>query len=259
MGLLIFWAIIFVIIVLHEGGHLLMAKKYGVRVNTYSIGFGPRIIGIKFYQGKISWRIGNKLPTNTKIWFRKDNTEYRIAPVPFGGFCALEGEMKSTGKPYELASKPFGQKVAIALAGVGINFITGLLALFGIAIKNLGFIGGIKNTIIMIYQTIVSLFVGIYLLCSGGAEITKASEVNQLMSGISIEYVIAYFGVFSILLGLTNLLPWPCLDGSLPVLWLLEKLTHNKISKFLQIIWFIGFVSLIVLQIIILWYWIFGV
>ena len=58
MGLLIFWAIVFVIVVLHELGHLLMAKKYGVRVNTYSIGFGPRIIGIKFYNGKCSWRFG---------------------------------------------------------------------------------------------------------------------------------------------------------------------------------------------------------
>jgi membrane-associated protease RseP (regulator of RpoE activity) len=257
MGLLIFWAIIFVIVVLHELGHLLMAKKYGVRVNTYSIGFGPRLIGIKFYKGQISWRIGNKLPTNTKVWFRKDNTEYRIAPIFFGGYCSLEGEMKSTGKNYELASKPFGQKVAIALAGVGINFITGLLALFGIAIKNLGFIEGIKNTIIMIYQTIVSLFMGIYLLCTGGAEITKASEVNQLMSGISIEYVIAYFGIFSILMSVLNCVPFPCLDGSLPVIWLIEKITKGKASKILQIIWVLGFIVLMILQVIIFYFWIF--
>jgi membrane-associated protease RseP (regulator of RpoE activity) len=257
MGLLIFWAIIFVIIVLHEGGHLLMAKKYGVRVNTYSIGFGPRIIGVKFYKGQISWRIGNKLPTNTKVWFRKDNTEYRLAPVPFGGFCSLEGEMISTGKPYELASKPFGQKVAIALAGVGMNFITGLLVLFGIAIKNLGFIEGIKNTIIMIYQTIVSFWVGIYLLCIGQTGITKAGEVNQIMSNLSIEYILAYFAIFSILMGIINLAPIPALDGSLPFLWVIEKLTGGKASKLLQIIWFIGFVLLMILQVVIFYFWIF--
>ena len=257
MGLFIFWLIIFVTIVLHELGHLLMAKKYGVRVNTYSIGFGPRIIGVKFYKGQISWRIGNKLPTNTKVWFRKDNTEYRIAPIFFGGYCSLDGEMKSTGKPYELASKPFGQKVAIALAGVGINFITGLLALFGIAIKNHGFIEGVKNTIIMIYQTIVSLFVGIYLLCFGGTEITKASEVNQLMSNISIEYVITYFGVFSILMSILNCIPFPCLDGSLPLVWLVEKITKGKASKILQTIWVLGFIILMLLQVIIFYFWIF--
>jgi membrane-associated protease RseP (regulator of RpoE activity) len=257
MGLLIFWAIIFVIIVLHEGGHLLMAKKYGVRVNTFSIGFGPRIIGVKFYKGQISWRIGNKLPTNTKVWFRKDNTEYRLAPIPFGGFCSLEGEMVSTGKPYELASKPFGQKLQIVLAGVTMNFITGLLVLFGIAIKNLGFIEGIKNTIIMIYQTIVSFWVGIYLLCIGQTGITKASEVNQLMSNLSIEYILAYFGVFSVLMGIINLAPIPALDGSLPFLWVIEKLTGGKASKLLQIIWFIGFVLLMILQVIIFYFWIF--
>ena len=258
MGLFIFWLIIFVIIVMHELGHLLMAKKYGVRVNTYSIGFGPRIIGVKFYKGQISFRIGNKLPTNTKIWFRKDNTEYRIAPVLFGGFCSLEGEIKSTGKPYELASKPFGQKVVIALAGVGINFITGLLALFGIAIKNQGFTEGIKNTIIMVYQTIVSLFVGIYLLCSDGAEITKASEVNQLMSNMNIEYIIAYFGLFSVIMAVINAFPfWPCLDGSLPVAWLIEKLTKGKASNILQYIWIAGFIILMILQVIIFYFWIF--
>jgi membrane-associated protease RseP (regulator of RpoE activity) len=257
MGLLIFFSILFVIIILHELGHLLLAKKYGVLVKTYSVGFGPRIIGIKFYKGKASIRIGNETPTNPDIWLRKDNTEYRIAPVPFGGFCALEGEMKSTGKPYELASKPFGQKVAIALAGVGINFITGLLALFGIAIKNHGFIEGIKTTLILIYQTIISLFMGIYLLCSGGAEITKASEVNQLMSNISIEYIIAYFGVFSVLMSILNCIPFPALDGSLPLVWLVEKITKGKASKILQTIWVLGFIVLMILQVIIFYFWIF--
>jgi membrane-associated protease RseP (regulator of RpoE activity) len=257
MGLLIFGIIIFVIVTCHELGHLLMAKKYGVRVNIFSVGFGPRIIGIKFYKRKISWRIGNRIPTNTKVWFRKDNTEYRIAPIPFGGFCALEGEMISTGKPYELSSKPFGQKLQIVLAGVVMNFISGMLVLFGIAIKNLGFIEGIKATIIMVYQAIVSFWVGIYLLCIGQTGITKAGEVNQLMSNLSMEYILAYFAIFSILMGVINLLPFPALDGSLPFLWIIEKLTGGKASKVLQYVWFIGFILLMILQVIVLYFWIF--
>jgi membrane-associated protease RseP (regulator of RpoE activity) len=257
MGLLTFFVITFVIVLLHELGHLLMAKKYGVRVNTYCIGFGPRVIGVKFYNGKASFRIGNKQPTNIAIWSMEDITEYRIAPIFFGGFCALAGEMESTGKDYELASKPFSQKLQIALAGVGINFVTGLVALFGIAIKNLGFVQGIKNTLIMVYQTITSLFTGIYLLCTGGAGITKASEVNQLMSGISIEYVIAYFGVFSVLMGIINCIPFPCTDGSLPFLWIIEKITKGKASNILQTIWVLGFIILMLLQVIIFYFWIF--
>ena len=258
MGLLIFGIIIFVIIMLHEFGHLLAAKFYGVRVKTWSVGFGPRLVGIKFYKGKISWRFGKFMPTNSRVWFRKNNTEYRIAPIPLGGFCSMAGELKSTGKSYELSAKPFGQKVAIALAGVAINFITGLLALLGIGIKNYGFVEGIKNTVIILYQMIINLWVGLYLLCTNQIGITTASEVNQLMMGINFEYILICFGIFSILMAIINSLPYPCLDGSLPLLWILEKITKGKASKLLQLIWFIGFIILMVLQVIILYYWVRG-
>jgi len=255
MGLLIFWAILFTIIVCHELGHLLMAKKYGVRVNVYSIGFGPRIIGVKFYKRQISWRIGNRIPTNTKVWFRKDNTEYRIAPIFFGGFCSLEGELKSTGKPYELATKPLSQKIQIILAGVGLNFITGFLALLGIAIKNHGFINGLKYISIFIYQIFFNLF---YALCTGQIEITTAKGVNTLMSGLSFEIVLAYFGFLSILMAIFNVMPIPALDGSYPCYWLIEKISKGKATKALKIIWFISFILLMILQVIILYFWIVG-
>jgi membrane-associated protease RseP (regulator of RpoE activity) len=257
MGLLIFFSILFVIIILHELGHLLLAKKYGVLVKTYSVGFGPRIIGIKFYKGKASIRIGNGTPTNVDIWFRKDNTEYRIAPIPFGGFCDIEGEVKSTGKSYELASKPFGQKVIIALAGVGFNFITGFLVILGLCIKNYGFIIGIKNALIMVYQTIVSLFLGLYLLCTNQIPMTKAGEVNHIMAGFSLEYILIYFGVFSILMAICNAIPFPALDGSLPFLWLIEKVFGKKSNEVTQLIWFIGFAILMVVQVVIFYYWVF--
>jgi membrane-associated protease RseP (regulator of RpoE activity) len=137
------------------------------------------------------------------------------------------------------------------------NFMSGLLVLFGIAIKNLGFIEGIKNTIIMIYQTTISFCVGIYLLCTGQVIMTKASEVNQLMSNLSMEYILAYFAIFSILMGIINIFPFPSLDGSLPFLWIIEKLTGGKASKVLQYVWFIGFILLMILQVVVLYFWIF--
>jgi len=238
--------------------NLVICLWLSVRVKTYSIGFGPRIFGIKFYKGKYSIRIGNRMPTNPNIWFRKDNTEYRLAPIFLGGFCALEGELKSIGKEYELASKPFGQKLQIALAGVGLNFLTGLLAIFSIAIKNKDFLLGLKNTAIMVYSLIRDIIIGLYLLCTFQVEITTASDVNQIMSNISLEYIIIYFGIFSILMAFFNSIPFPCLDGSLPFMWILEKLTKGKISNILQFIWFIGFVVLMILQFVILYFWIFS-
>lgn len=258
MGLLNFLAIVFVIILLHELGHLLMAKKYGVRVNTFSVGFGPRIIGIKFYKRRYSIRIGNRMPNNPAIWFRKNITEYRIAPLLLGGFCALEGELKSTGKIYELASKPFNQKVQIALAGVSVNFITGVLALFGIGVKNHGFILGIKNTTSLIYQSIGSLFTGIYLFFTNPTNLTSAGEVNQIMNHLSFEYILAYFGVFSILMAIINFFPIPALDGSLPFIWLIDRWTKGKAYNMLKFIWVMSFITLMILQIIILYFWIFS-
>jgi membrane-associated protease RseP (regulator of RpoE activity) len=258
MGLLIFWGILFVIILLHELGHLLMAKKFGVRVKTYSIGFGPRIIGIKFYKGKTSIKVYKFKSTNEEIWSREDNTEYRLAPIPFGGFCSMAGELKSTGKDYELSSKPFMQKLIIALAGVGMNIITGFLTLFGIAIKNRGFIEGIKATCLMIYNIIRALGQAIYLLCTNQANIITASETNAIMSELGIEYILAYFGLFSIVMAIVNAIPFPALDGSLPFLWLIEKITGKKGSKVVTFLWVMGFTLLMVLQIIIFYFWIFG-
>lgn len=258
MGLLIFWGIIFMIVVLHELGHLLVAKKIGVRVKTYSIGFGPRIIGIKFYKGKVSFRVGKFNPTNSGVWFRKDNTEYRLAPILFGGFCDLAGELKGTGKDYEFSSRPFRQKLAVAFAGIGMNILTGFLALFSISIKNLGFIEGIKKAIFVTYLAINGLFVGIYSLFTHNAQITTASEVNILMTNLNMEYIVLYFGLFSILMALVNAIPFPALDGSLPFLWIFEKLLGKERSKYVQFIWFIGFVLLMVLQVVVLYFWIFG-
>ena len=48
IGTLIVLGILFGIILIHEAGHLVIAKKYGVGVPVYSIGFGPRIIGFKY-------------------------------------------------------------------------------------------------------------------------------------------------------------------------------------------------------------------
>ena len=73
------------IIFVHELGHFLCAKKAGVRVDAFSLGFGKA------------------------IWKRKiGDTEYRIAWIPLGGYVSMSGEALSpdrTGAPYELASK----------------------------------------------------------------------------------------------------------------------------------------------------------
>ena len=72
IGVLLFNLIIFV----HEFGHFITAKKFGVKVNEFSIGMGKRIFG-----------------------FKKGETEYSLRLIPVGGYCAMEGEDEVAGNP----------------------------------------------------------------------------------------------------------------------------------------------------------------
>jgi regulator of sigma E protease len=96
------------VIFLHELGHFLLAKWNGVKVEKFSIGFGPTLLG-----------------------FRKGETEYVIAAVPLGGFVKMLGEgpeeeaNKSTD-PRAYPNKSVGARMAIISAGVIMNLILGL-------------------------------------------------------------------------------------------------------------------------------------
>ena len=108
IGLLIF---------VHELGHFLIARKVGVRVEVFSLGFGPRLFGV-----------------------RRGPTDYRVSLVPFGGYVKMAGEtpsMQGTGRPDEFPSKTVGERALIASGGVLMNlvaaFVLFILAfLFGV-------------------------------------------------------------------------------------------------------------------------------
>ncbi len=93
------------VIFIHELGHFLMAKWNGVKVEKFSIGFGPTIFG-----------------------FRRGETEYVIAALPLGGFVKMLGEepddeaSKSTD-PRAYPNKPVSARMAIISAGVIMNVI----------------------------------------------------------------------------------------------------------------------------------------
>ncbi|HEY2739134.1 MAG TPA: RIP metalloprotease RseP [Thermoanaerobaculia bacterium] len=106
-----------VIIIIHEAGHLLVAKAFGVRVLTFSIGFGKKIWG-----------------------FQRGETEYRVSAVPLGGYVRLGGENldESTGDPRDFLSKPRWQRVLVYLAGPTMNVLLAIglfAALFMVGIK----------------------------------------------------------------------------------------------------------------------------
>jgi len=259
MGLLIFFSLLFIIVMLHEGGHLVVAKMNKVQVNVFSIGFGWRIIGIKFYLGRsgcfhFSCRLFNFKPYNPDIWNLEKLTEYRIAPIFLGGFCAMGGETKSTGSKSDLVSKSYSQKVCVALAGVGVNVLTGFMTIYAVIASKIGIVEGFSKTLKYVGFMFSTLGTSIVDLFSGNVQIVTASETAKIMTGLSFETYLLMFGVFSITLGLFNLIPFPALDGSLPLLWLAEKF-HKNGQIIVHRVILVGFIILMILQLIILFFW----
>lgn len=95
-----------VIIFVHEFGHLVVAKAFGTRVETFSLGFGKRLWG-----------------------FRRGETDYRVSLVPLGGYVKLAGEEAgtSTGDPREFQSKPRWQRILVFLAGPAMNILLAIV------------------------------------------------------------------------------------------------------------------------------------
>lgn len=107
-------------VVLHEFGHFIVAKLFKIRVETFSVGFGPRLFG--------------------KKW---GHTDYRISAIPLGGYVKLGGD--ESNAPLEGASasdipveemfnlRPRWQRILVALAGPVMNIITALAIPFAAA------------------------------------------------------------------------------------------------------------------------------
>lgn len=102
LTILVVLAVFSLLILMHEAGHLIAAKKCGVRVETFSLGFGKRIWGVK-----------------------KGDTDYRISLLPFGGYVKMSGEdpSEAEGREWELSSKPAGKRFWIMASGAITNYI----------------------------------------------------------------------------------------------------------------------------------------
>jgi regulator of sigma E protease len=106
-----------ILIFVHEIGHFLAAKRSGVRVETFSMGFGPKIFG-----------------------FTRGETEYRVSAIPFGGYVKMAGEdpeAETTGGDWEFLSKNKRVRAFIVIAGPAMNFLLAVVLLVGLV----GFLG----------------------------------------------------------------------------------------------------------------------
>ena len=95
------------LILIHEAGHMIVAKWCKVKVNEFSIGFGPLI-----------WKKQGK------------ETLYSIRLIPLGGFCSMEGEEQRSDSKGSFSQASIPKRMAIVVAGATVNIIFGLVVYF---------------------------------------------------------------------------------------------------------------------------------
>jgi regulator of sigma E protease len=99
-----------ILVFVHELGHFLVAKRAGIRVERFSLGFPPKAIG-----------------------FQWGETEYCLSWIPFGGYVKVAGMAdvgteETSGEPWEFPSKPIWVRMAVIVAGPIMNFIFAFVA-----------------------------------------------------------------------------------------------------------------------------------
>lgn len=115
MKTIIIAIIMFLLLILvHEFGHFIIAKKSGIKVNEFAIGMGPKIFSTQ-----------------------KGETTYSINLFPIGGYCAMEGEDESSSDPRSFEAAPAYKRFLTILAGPVMNLLVAAI-IFAVVFFNIG-------------------------------------------------------------------------------------------------------------------------
>lgn len=224
---------------IHETGHFLIAKLCKVKVNEFSIGFGPVI-----------WRKETK------------ETKYALRLIPLGGFVRMEGEEERSDNEGSFSKASVPRRIAIVAAGAIVNIIFALIIYFILSAviisQNAEIASNFQNTVKLAGSSTAKFATetieGVKNLFTG--KITK----DQLIGPVGISEVVAktngfaeftyILAVISISLGVTNLIPFPPLDGGKILLLIIEAIRRKPLKEDTEIkIQLLGFAILIGLSI----------
>jgi membrane-associated protease RseP (regulator of RpoE activity) len=157
-----------VMIMLHEFGHFIMAKRAGMKVTEFFVGFGPRL-----------WSV------------QRGETEYGIKAIPLGGYCKVIGmtnleEVAPEDEPRAYRAKRWGPKVVMAAAGPAVHFIIAIVLMFCV----LFFAGDYRNqhqttTLEKVEQgaMLAGLQRGDQIVAIDGTKVRGWSQVSALITG----------------------------------------------------------------------------
>ena len=168
VSVLIFSFLIFV----HELGHFLAAKSFGVQVNEFSMFMGPAL-----FQKKIG------------------QTVYSLRCIPMGGYCAMEGEDEDTDNPHSFQKAAWWKRLIILVSGAGMNFVVGVLIFIIFMLPATNMVTANISEVLdcVTFQGEQGLQVGDRIVSIDGERVYVGDDVNmllQVLPGDSREIVV---------------------------------------------------------------------
>ncbi|MBP3596459.1 MAG: RIP metalloprotease RseP [Clostridia bacterium] len=150
------------LILIHEGGHFLVAKACKVKVKEFSIGFGPKIFERK---GK--------------------ETKYTLRLVPFGGFVDMLGENEQIDEPGSFSSSPVWKRMAIVVAGATVNIVFGFIVYFSLIAIDFNQVSTTVNEILPEYSTnLIALENGDEIEKINNTKIHLKTDIDKVLSEV---------------------------------------------------------------------------
>lgn len=230
--LFVFALIVFV----HELGHYLAARKAGVSVYEFCLGFpiGPRLCTL----------------------FQYKETAFTVRLLPLGGFVSFNQDSEPRANAFQAAS--LGQRALILSAGSACNigFAFGIIVLVTIMTQGLSLSAALNRSTEVIWLIVVSTGDALWRLLAGQGDMDHLMGMVGIahLAGEAATYGVApllYFsGLLSLSLGLMNLLPLPALDGGQLLLLLIEGVRRKPLTtQTVQAVNLIGLAGLLLLSI----------
>ena len=226
MEYLIILFVLSTIIFIHELGHFLTGRLVGIPIEIFSVGFGPKIKGIKIGQ-----------------------TEYRISLIPLGGYVLPEIVDEK-----DFYNIPVNKRILFTLGGPISNILFALLFLTafnilssGLTIKNIS-TAPLVQTVDFLYRFCLSI-PGLLSKPENVSGIVGIFAQGKSLIGTGIISILSFSAALSLNLAVLNFLPIPVLDGGKIFLYLLEKINPKTIKVQIPLTIF-GWVFMILFMIV---------
>ena len=216
------------LVLIHETGHFLVARLCKVKVNEFSIGFGP------------------------VLWKKEtEKTKYMVRLIPLGGYVSMLGEEERSEEEGSFSKASIPKKIAIVAAGGLVNIVFALILYIIVATI---LTGNMAEAITTTGNFVMAMVESIKLIFTGGV------TVNDFMGPIGISQVVAqtsglldFFYIMALVsmsLGVTNLLPFPPLDGGKILIYIIELIRRKPLKENFELkLQLLGFLVLITLSV----------